>query len=204
MADPLFAAARALFAVATAPGRVPLEVRRRRRAPPLGREERTLHHRRSRHATLPDEFSIQIDVRPDRRAYLEVRRIDHGKRDIALAGRRPDRRGDAADLALAVGGRVQERIVRRLVAGDVQPDEKPAGPRARSARSARRPVKWPFLKSTSHASPSSSGERSRPVRMVCSAETKSTCGHQEPRLDARDVRAPASRSAGCRASGPPP
>ena len=32
-------------------------------------------------------------------------------------------RGDAADLALAVRLRVQQRIVGRLVAGDVQPDQ---------------------------------------------------------------------------------
>ena len=75
-------------------------------------------------------------------------------------------------------------------------------PRRCSASSARRPVKWPFSKSTSQASPSSSGERSRPVRIVCSAETKSMFGQHEARLDARDVQrlradgADAARAAG--------
>ena len=42
-----------------------LKLRRRRRAAPLRRKERPLHDLRSRHSTLPHEFSIQIDVRPE-------------------------------------------------------------------------------------------------------------------------------------------
>jgi hypothetical protein len=54
------------------------------------------------------------------------------------------------------------------------------GPRAASASRARRPVKWPFLKSTSHARPSSSGERSVPRYKVWAAETKSRFGSTKP------------------------
>src|SRR5208282_2204593 len=64
-----------------------LELRRRRCPAAVGSEERTLHHLCTRHSTLPHEFSVQIDVRPDRRSRPEIRRIDHSKRDIALASR---------------------------------------------------------------------------------------------------------------------
>ncbi len=158
-----------------------LKLRRRRRAAALRREKWTLDDLRSRHSTLPYEFAVQIDFRPDRRADLEMRRIDHSKGDVALASRRPNRRGDAADFALAAVVGVQQRIVRRLVAGDVQ--ARPvggAGLGSSRRSSARRPVKCPLSKSTSQPKPSSSGERSRPVRMVCSAETKSTFGRRNP------------------------
>src|SRR5580704_6067582 len=187
MADPLFAAARALFAVARAPGRVPLEVARRRRAPAIGSEERTLHHTRSRHSTLPDEFSIQIDIGPDCRAYLEVGRVDHSKRDIALASRRPGRRGDAADLTLAIGGRVQQRVVRRLVARDVQADEK-AAQAPRPLREERAPpVEMALLEVDQPCEPELQGRAIAPRSDGLLGGHEIDVWAQEPRLDARDV-----------------
>src|ERR1700722_18358800 len=187
MADPPFAAARALFAVARAPGRIPLEISRRRRAPAIGSEKRTLHHRRSRHSTLPDEFPIQIDVSPDCRAYLEVGRVDHSKRDIALASRRPGRRGDAADLALAVGGRVKERVVRRLVARDVQADEKPAtSPRPLREERAP-PVEMALLEVDQPCEPELQGRAIAPGADGLLGGDEIDVRAQEPRLDARDV-----------------
>jgi len=49
-----------------------------------------------------------------------MRCIDHGKRNIALASRRPYRGRDAADFAFAAVVGVEQRIVRRFVAGDIQ------------------------------------------------------------------------------------
>src|SRR5579859_2214820 len=105
-----------------------LELGRRSRAAPGRRKKRPLHHLGSRHSALPYEFAVEIDIRPDRRARPEVRCIDHSKRDVALASRRPRRRGDAADLTPAVRARVQQRMVRRLVSGDVESHQPP--PRA--------------------------------------------------------------------------
>ncbi len=87
------------------------------------RKEGTFDDLRSRHPTLPYEFPVQVDFRPNRRADLEMRRIDDSKGDVALASRRPDRRGDAADFPLAAVVGVQQRIVRGFVAGDVEADE---------------------------------------------------------------------------------
>src|ERR1700675_3595791 len=75
---------------------------RRSGAAPARREERTLDPLGTRHSALPYQFAVQIDIRPDRRARPEVRCIDHSKGDVALASRRPRRRGDAADFPLAV------------------------------------------------------------------------------------------------------
>ena len=79
-----------------------LKVRRRRRAASVRCEEWPLHDPRSRHSTLPHQFPVQVDVRPDRRTHPEIRRIDHSKRDVALASRRPHGRAHAADFALAL------------------------------------------------------------------------------------------------------
>ncbi len=108
-----------------------LKVRRRRCAAPLRREEWPLHDPRSRHATLPHEFSVQVDLRPDRRTHPEIRRIDHSKRDVALASRRPDRRGHAADFPLA---RLRSAYSSALWAGLLpamsRPTSRRRGPRA--------------------------------------------------------------------------
>src|SRR6202790_3407080 len=104
----------------------PLELRRRRRTTPVRREERTFDDLRSRHPTLPYEFTVQVDFRPDRRADPEMRRIDHSKGDITLASRRPYRGRDAPDIAFAAVIGVEKRVVCGLVAGDIQADESAA------------------------------------------------------------------------------
>src|SRR5580698_408568 len=78
-----------------------LEVARRRGAPAIRREKRPLHDLRAAHASFPDQLAIQVDVSPDGATHGEVRCIDHSKRDVALASRRPSRGSDAPDLALA-------------------------------------------------------------------------------------------------------
>src|SRR4029077_2819758 len=60
------------------------EVRRRRRAPPLGCVERPFHHARAHHAPLPHQLPVEIDVGPEGRARREVRRLQHGERNVAL------------------------------------------------------------------------------------------------------------------------
>ena len=57
-----------------------------------------------------------------------MRRIDHSKRDVAFASRRPGCRCHEADLVLAGALRVQQRIMSRLVALNVQPHEPTAYP----------------------------------------------------------------------------
>src|SRR5271170_2132423 len=79
----------------------PLKLRGRGRATALRCEKGSLDDLRSRHPTLPYEFTVQVDFRPNRRAGLEMRCIDDSKGDIALASRRPYRGRDAADFAFA-------------------------------------------------------------------------------------------------------
>jgi hypothetical protein len=105
--------------------------------------------------------------------------------------------------ATAIG--VQQAFVRRLVAGDVEPDQlsSQAGTSCCSS-SARRPVKWPFSKSTSQASPSSSGVRSVPRRTLLLGGDEIDIGQQEPGLDAHHVERARADRRGCRGCDPPP
>src|ERR1700761_4669168 len=103
-----------------------LEIARRRGAAPVRREKRPLHDLRPAHPSFPDELSIQVDISPDGAAHREIRGIDHSKRDVALASRRPGGRSDAPDLALARFLGIEQRVVRRLAAIDVEPHQPPA------------------------------------------------------------------------------
>src|ERR1700733_3055694 len=103
-----------------------LEVARRRGAPAIRGEKRPFHNPRAAHAPFPEELSIQVDISPDGAAHREIRCIDHSKRDVALASRRPSRGGDAPDLALAGLLGIEQRIVRGLVAVDIEPHQPPA------------------------------------------------------------------------------
>src|SRR6516164_8912625 len=104
------------------------EVSGRGRAPARGREEWPLDHLRCDHAALPHQLAVEIDVSPQRRADSAVRRLDDGEREVALAGRRPGRRGDTARLAPPRARGIQQRVVGGLVAGYVEPDECAAWP----------------------------------------------------------------------------
>src|ERR1700756_3696150 len=88
------------------------EIRRRRRAPPLRRVERPLHHARAHHAPLPKELPVEIDVGPTGRAGREMRRLHHGERDVALGCRRPGGGSHAPHFLAARALRVEQRIVR--------------------------------------------------------------------------------------------
>src|ERR1700690_2977519 len=96
-----------------------LEVGRRRRRTARRRKESPLDDARLRHAPLPLKFAIQVNFHPDRRSQREMRRLDHSKSYVALASRRPNRRGHVADFTLARARAIHERIMRRFVAGDV-------------------------------------------------------------------------------------
>ena len=79
------------------------------------------------HAPFPNQLAVQVNFRPYGVAHGEMRRVDHRQGDVALAGRRPDGGGDGADLCLAGMVGIDQRVVGRLVALDIQPDQAPSG-----------------------------------------------------------------------------
>src|SRR5512138_1070098 len=88
-------------------------------------EERPLDDLRRRHDALPLAFLVEIDLDPEVVGDLHaVGRLQHGERQVALAGRRPEGGGDVAGLLLLPV--VDPGTVRRLVAGDLQADEQVA------------------------------------------------------------------------------
>jgi len=95
----------------------------------------------------------------------------------------------AAEVTLpfppAVRLRVQQRVVRRFVAGTSSPPAGRCGPRRPSASSARRPVKCP-LSNRPAMQAQFQRRRSRPVRR-CAPRTRSRCSDSEAGLEARQV-----------------
>src|SRR6185437_5924421 len=99
------------------------EVSRRQRAAPRRCKEGPLDYSRPHHAPLPRELPVEIDIGPYPAPRLKVRRIHHGKGDVALAGGRPRGRRDAADLPAPGTPGIDERVVRGLGAFDIEPNE---------------------------------------------------------------------------------
>src|SRR5579863_587872 len=99
------------------------EIRRRCGAAARRSKERALYHPCPHHPPLPYQLAVEIDLGPQLRTDAEVRGLHHRQRQVALAGRRPGRRGDAARLAPAAAVDVQQRVVRRLVALDIEPHQ---------------------------------------------------------------------------------
>src|SRR5487761_272861 len=73
------------------------EVPRGQRAAPRRCKERPLDDIRADHPPLPGELPVEVDLGPYLPAGVEMRRSQHGERDVALAGGRPGGRRDAAD-----------------------------------------------------------------------------------------------------------
>src|SRR5258708_23891030 len=96
------------------------------RAAALGSKKRALDNARPCHAALPYKLAIQINLGPDTESGLEMRCVHHGKRNITLRRGRPRRRCDAADLALPRRIGIQQGVVRRLVAFDIEADQQAA------------------------------------------------------------------------------
>src|SRR5579862_796379 len=103
-----------------------LELSRRRGAPTLGSEERPLDDPRAYHAPLPHQFAVEINLRPQRTPGREMRCIDHGERQVAFGGGRPDRGRHAARLTAQRLVAVEQRVEGRLRALDVQAHEQAA------------------------------------------------------------------------------
>src|SRR3569833_4105452 len=100
-----------------------LIVSRRGRFSPVRREEWALNDTCANHAAFPHQFAVQVYVRPDGAADRKMRRVDHCKRNITLACRRPCSRCNTADFLPPSPVALQQRVMRWLVAIDVQSNE---------------------------------------------------------------------------------
>ena len=181
-----------------------LELRRRRRAPALGRKEGTLDHLRARHATLPDEFPIQIDFRPDARADFKC-----GASTIARAMLRLQVGDQIAEVTLPISrlpllSAYSSALCAGLLPAMSRPTSWRCGPRCFSVEQRAPAGEMSLVEVHQPASPSSSGERSRADANGVLGRHEVDVRAQEAGLDARNVERLRADRRGCRANVLPP